>query len=80
MNLRQIATATIALSSLIVSQSAPLFAQRVRQQQGSDVQFPHLHDPFKTYTPVNVPKAEPAPIHVRLEHCIHDGKLYLSDR
>ncbi len=56
MNLRQIATATIALSSLIVSQSAPLFAQSA-QQQGFNVQFPHLHDPFKTYTPVNVPKA-----------------------
>ena len=76
MNLRQIATATIALSSLIVSQSAPLFAQSA-QQQGFHVEFPHLHDPFKTYTPVNVPAPNLANS-VRLDQCIHDGKLYLS--
>ena len=76
MNLRQIATATIALSSLIVSQSAPLFAQSA-QQQGFNVQFPHLHDPFKTYTPVNVPKAN-LMNSVRLQDCVHNGKLYLS--
>ncbi len=76
MNLRQIATATIALSSLIASQSAPLFAQSA-QQQGFNVDFPHLHDPFKTYTPVNVPKAN-LTNSVRLDQCIHDGKLYLS--
>ena len=76
MNLRQIATATLALSSLIVSQPAPLFAQNA-QQQGFDVQFPHLHNPFKTYTPVNVPKPGLANS-VRLDQCIHDGKLYLS--
>ncbi len=76
MNLRQIATATIALSSLIVSQSAPLFAQKA-QQQGFHVEFPHLHDPFKTYTPVNVPAPSLANS-VRLDQCIHDGKLYLS--
>jgi outer membrane protein TolC len=75
MNLRQIATATIALSSLVVSQSAPLFAQSA--QQGFNVQFPHLHDPFKTYTPVNVPPAN-LTNSVRLDQCIHDGKLYLS--
>lgn len=76
MNLRQIATATIALSSLIVSQSAPLFAQSA-QQQGFHVEFPHLHDPFKTYTPVNVPPAN-LTNSVRLDQCIHDGKMYLS--
>lgn len=75
MNLRQIATATIALSSLIVSQCAPLFAQSA--QQGFDVKFPHLHDPFKTYTPVNVPKAN-LTNSVRLQDCVHNGKLYLS--
>src|SRR5690242_7969797 len=76
MNFRQIATATLALSSLIVSQTAPLFAQSA-QQQGFDVQFPHLHNPFKTYTPVNVPKPT-LTNSVRLDQCIHDGKLYLS--
>jgi outer membrane protein TolC len=76
MNLRQIATATIALSSLVVSQSAPLFAQSA-QQQGFNVQFPHLHNPFKTYTPVNVPKAN-LTNSVRLQDCVHNGKLYLS--
>jgi outer membrane protein TolC len=76
MNLRQIATAAIALSSLIVSQSAPLFAQNA-QSQGFHVDFPHLHDPFKTYTPVNVPKSNLSNS-VRLDQCIHDGKLYLS--
>ncbi len=76
MNLRQIATATIALSSLVVCQSAPLFAQSA-QQQGFNVQFPHLHNPFKTYTPVNVPKAN-LMNSVRLQDCIHNGKLYLS--
>ena len=76
MNLRQIATATLALSSLIVSQTAPVFAQSA-QQQGFNVQFPHLHDPFKTYTPVNVPKLSLSNS-PRLDECIHDGKLYLS--
>lgn len=75
MNFRQIATATFALSSLIVSQTAPLFAQSA--QQGFNVEFPHLHNPFKTYTPVNVPKAN-LTNSVRLQDCIHDGKLYLS--
>ena len=75
MNLRQIATATLALSSLVVSQTGPLFAQST--QQGFNVQFPHLHNPFKTYTPVNVPKANLSNS-VRLQDCIHDGKLYLS--
>jgi outer membrane protein TolC len=76
MNLRQIATATIALSSLVLSQTAPLFAQSA-QQQGFHVDFPHLHNPFKTYTPVNVP--QPNLVNsVRLDQCIHDGKLYLS--
>ena len=76
MNLRQIATATLALSSLIVSQTAPVFAQSA-QQQGFNVQFPHIHDPFKTYTPVNVPKLSLSNS-PRLDECIHDGKLYLS--
>src|ERR1700753_1648503 len=76
MNLRQIATAAIALSSFIVGQTAPLFAQKA-QQPGFHVDFPHLHDPFKTYTPVNVPKAD-LNNSVRLDQCIHDGKLYLS--
>lgn len=76
MNLRQIATATIALSSLVLSQTAPLFAQSA-QQQGFHVDFPHLHNPFKTYTPVNVPKPD-LNNSVRLDQCIHDGKLYLS--
>lgn len=75
MNLRQIATATLALSSLVVSQTAPLFAQSA--QQGFNVQFPHLHNPFKTYTPVNVPQPN-LTNSVRLQDCIHDGKLYLS--
>ncbi len=76
MNLRQIATATLALSSLIVSQTAPVFAQSA-PQQGFNVQFPHIHDPFKTYTPVNVPppSLSNSP---RLDECIHNGKLYLS--
>jgi outer membrane protein TolC len=76
MNLRQIATATIALSSFMFTQTAPLFAQST-QQEGFHVDFPHLHNPFKTYTPVNVPKANlnNSP---RLDECIHDGKLYLS--
>lgn len=76
MNLRQIATATIALSSLIICQTAPLFAQSA-QQRGADIQFPHLHNPFKTYTPVNVP-APSLTNSVRLQDCIHNGKLYLS--
>lgn len=76
MNLRQIATATIALSSLVLSQTAPLFAQSA-QQQGFHVDFPHLHNPFKTYTPVNVPQLN-LTNSVRLDQCIHDGKLYLS--
>ena len=76
MNLRQIATATLALSSLIVSQTAPVFAQSA-QQQGFNVQFPHIHDPFKTYVPVNVPKLSLSNS-PRLDECIHDGKLYLS--
>jgi outer membrane protein TolC len=76
MNLRQIATATLALSSLIVSQTAPVFAQSA-QQQGFNVQFPHIHDPFKTYTPVNVP-ALSLSNSPRLDECIHEGKLYLS--
>jgi outer membrane protein TolC len=76
MNLRQIATATLALSSLIVCQTAPVFAQSA-QQQGFNVQFPHIHDPFKTYVPVNVPKLSLSNS-PRLDECIHDGKLYLS--
>jgi outer membrane protein TolC len=76
MKLLQIATATVSLSSLVLSQTAPLFAQTA-QQQGFHVDFPHLHDPFKTYTPVNVPKLSLANS-VRLDQCIHDGKLYLS--
>ena len=76
MNLRQIATATIALSSLMFTQTASLFAQKA-QQPGFHVDFPHLHDPFKTYTPVNVPRPS-ITNSVRLDQCIHDGKLYLS--
>jgi outer membrane protein TolC len=76
MNLRQIATATIALSSLVLSQTAPLFAQSAKQP-GFQVDFPHLHNPFKTYTPVNVPRPD-LNNSVRLDQCIHDGKLYLS--
>ena len=76
MNLRQIATATIALSSLVMGQTAPLLAQKA-QQPGFHVDFPHLHDPFKTYTPVNVPQNN-LTNSVRLDQCIHDGKLYLS--
>ncbi len=41
------------------------------------MEFPHLHNPFKTYTPVNVPQPNLANS-VRLDQCIHDGKLYLS--
>jgi outer membrane protein TolC len=76
MNLRQIATAAVALSSLTLGQTAPLLAQN-GQQPGFDVQFPHIHDPFKTYLPVNVPPAS-LTNSVRLDQCIHDGKLYLS--
>jgi outer membrane protein TolC len=76
MNLRQIATATIALSSLMFSQTAPLFAQSA-PQEGFHVDFPHLHNPFKTYTPVSVPKANLSNS-PRLDQCIRDGKLYLS--
>ena len=76
MNLRQIATAAIALSALLFGQTAPLIAQS-GQQPGFNVEFPHLHDPFKTYTPVNVPKAN-LTNSPRLDECIHDGKLYLS--
>jgi outer membrane protein TolC len=76
MNLRQIATTAVALSSLTLGQTAPLFAQN-GQQPGFHVDFPHLHDPFKTYTPVNVPKANLSNS-PRLDQCIHDGKLYLS--
>jgi outer membrane protein TolC len=76
MNLRQIATAAIALSSLLFGQAAPLFAQSA-QDPGFHVDFPHLHNPFKTYTPVNVPKPS-LTNSVRLDQCIHDGKLYLS--
>lgn len=76
MNLRQIATAAIALSSLMFGQTAPLFAQN-GQQQGFHVDFPHLHNPFKTYTPVNVPPTN-LTNSVRLDQCIHNGKLYLS--
>ena len=75
MSLRQIATAAIALSALLFGQTAPLVAQS-GQQPGFNVEFPHLHDPFKTYTPVNVPKAN-LTNSPRLDECIHDGKLYL---
>jgi outer membrane protein TolC len=78
MNLRQIATSAIALSSLLFGQTAPLLAQKNPQPQpGFNVQFPHLHDPFKTYTPVNVPPANLSNS-ARLDECIHNGKLYLS--
>jgi outer membrane protein TolC len=76
MNLRQIATAAVALSTLTLGQTAPLLAQKA-QQPGFDVQFPHIHDPFKTYLPVNVPPAN-LTNSVRLDQCIHDGKMYLS--
>ena len=76
MNLRQIATAAVALSSFVLSQTAPLFAQNA-QHPGFDVQFPHIHNPLKTYLPVNVPPAS-LTNSVRLDQCIHDGKLYLS--
>ena len=76
MNLRQIATAAVALTSFVLSQTAPLFAQNA-QHPGFDVQFPHIHNPLKTYLPVNVPPAS-LTNSVRLDQCIHDGKLYLS--
>jgi outer membrane protein TolC len=76
MNLRQIATAAVALSSFVLSQTAPLFAQNA-QHPGFDVLFPHIHNPLKTYLPVNVPPAS-LTNSVRLDQCIHDGKLYLS--
>jgi outer membrane protein TolC len=77
MKLLRIATITVSLSSFVLSQTAPLFAQTAQQQQGFNVAFPHLHNPFKTYTPVNVPQPNLANS-VRLEQCIHNGKLYLS--
>lgn len=75
MNLRQIATAAIALSSLIFGQTAPLFAQNGRQ--GFHIKLPQTHNPFSIYTPINVPAPSLANS-VRLDQCIHDGKLYLS--
>jgi outer membrane protein len=76
MNLRQIATAAIALSSLIFGQTAPLFAQ-ASQQQGFHIKLPQTHNPFSIYTPINVPAPSLANS-ARLDQCIHDGKLYLS--
>ncbi|HTF70646.1 MAG TPA: TolC family protein [Edaphobacter sp.] len=76
MNLRQIATATIALSSLTFAQTAPLFAQAPRQQ-GFHIKLPQTHNPFSIFTPINVPASSLANS-VRLDQCIHDGKLYLS--
>jgi outer membrane protein TolC len=75
MNLRQIATAAIALSSLMFGQTAPLFAQNA--QQGFHIKMPQTHNPFSIYTPINVPAPSLANS-VRLDQCIHDGKLYLS--
>jgi outer membrane protein TolC len=46
-------------------------------QQAFDVSFPHLHNPFRTYLPVNVPPVNLANS-PRLDACIRDGKLYLS--
>lgn len=74
MNLRQLATATVALS-LVSAPAAPLLAQN--PQQGFNVAFPHSHNPFSIYVPVNV-KAPSLANSVRLDQCIHDGKLYLS--
>jgi outer membrane protein TolC len=76
MNLRRIATATIALSSLTFGQTAPLFAQNA-QQQGFHIKLPQTHNPFSIYTPINVPAPSLANS-MRLDQCIHDGKLYLS--
>ena len=76
MNLRQIATAAVALSSLTFGQTAPLFAQAA-QQQGFHIKLPQTHNPFTIYTPINVPAPSLANS-VRLDQCIHDGKLYLS--
>ncbi|HEX4581498.1 MAG TPA: TolC family protein [Acidobacteriaceae bacterium] len=76
MNLRQIATAAIALSSLMFGQTAPLFAQNA-QQQGFHIKLPQTHNPFSIYTPINVPAPSLANS-VRLDQCIHNGKLYLS--
>jgi outer membrane protein TolC len=76
MNLRQIATAAVALSSLTFAQTGPLFAQAA-QQQGFHIRLPQTHNPFSIYTPINVPAPSLANS-VRLDQCIHDGKLYLS--
>jgi outer membrane protein TolC len=76
MNLRQIATAAVALSSLTSAQTGPLFAQAA-QQQGFHIKLPQTHNPFSIYTPINVPAPSLANS-VRLDQCIHDGKLYLS--
>src|ERR1700761_4297104 len=77
MNLRHVATSAIALSALLFGQTAPLLAQNAQPQPGFDVQFPHIHNPLKTYLPVNAPPANLANS-PRLDECIHDGKLYLS--
>jgi outer membrane protein TolC len=77
MNFRHVATSAIALSSLLFGQTAPLLAQNAQQQQGFNVQFPHTHNPLKTYLPVSVPPAN-LTNSPRLDECIHDGKLYLS--
>ena len=76
MNLRQLAT--VALSTLVFVQAAPspLFAQS-GQQQGFHIRLPHTHNPFSIYTPINVPEPNLANS-IRLDQCIHDGKLYLS--
>jgi outer membrane protein len=76
MNLRQIATAAVALSSFTSAQTGPLFAQAA-QQQGFHIKLPQTHNPFSIYTPINVPAPSLANS-VRLDQCIHDGKLYLS--
>ena len=76
MNFRQFATATVALSSLAMGQTAPLLAQAA-QTQGFHVALPHSYNPFRIYIPVNV-TAPSLANSARLDQCIHDGKLYLS--
>ena len=77
MKLFQIATATIALSSLALSQTAPLFAQSAAAAGRSTFNFrictirSRPTRPSMCLNPISSNS-------VRLDQCIHDGKLYLS--
>ncbi len=75
MNLRQIATVALGTLVLMQTTSLPLLAQSA--QQGFHVGLKHSYNPLSVYVPVNV-SAPSLANSVRLDQCIHDGKLYLS--